>query len=853
MTADPWGASAAPGSAADAPHARTPAGPPRDGAARSLLAAGVTSPALTTLAEAAVQLLSARTARISLLDGAPVSIAGVGAAPASGPAGELESALAGLVARDGQPVRVDDAATAVPPGLPTGAGAYLGVPLRVQELAIGAVVVHDPHARTWSRSDIDVLSRLARGIAVELELRLVTAELSRSAARLELALDAASIGSFDWDTDTGELIWDDRLIDMFGFEPDTFVGHIDTFSERVHPGDRERVGTTLARAVAERGELAMEYRIQLPTGGTRWISARGRVFEDPHGGTRLLGAAFDTTELRHGRDQVARVLETMTDAFFGVDRDWRFTVVNEHAARLLGRPADELVGRAMWEEFPAEVGASIAERLGQAMRSGEAVSFVERYPQPPGRYFEIRAWPGPDGLSVFFHDVTERRRAARERERAYQEAEAATARLTLLADMTQALVSTLDVDEAMARLLRIIVPRLSTWASVTLIDDTGRLRHTVARHADPGLVPEMERFAALQGQVATADSLARRVAHTGEGLIVPQLRPDDLSSGWEGDELTALLHRMGLASLILVPLQGRGGTLGVLVLAGDEHRPPFTTSDLDTAREVGQRAGLAIENAQLFAQQRTTAETLQQHLLPALPSPDHLEVAARYRPAGQAAQVGGDFYWGALRPDGALIAAIGDVSGHDLAATSWQAQLAPLLRGFAFEDTTGPADVLRRVDAAMAGLQIDTMATVVLARVEQTAADRAAPPGGGRRLRWSNAGHPPPVILRAAGGVETLDVGDAPPDLLLGLDPGTTRSEHDVIFGPGDTVLLYTDGLVERRGSPLDSGLARLRQSLATLGGLPLEALCDAVLDRMVSGEYEDDVALLAIKSRPAD
>ena len=150
--------------------------------------------------------------------------------------------------------------------------------------------------------------------------------------------------------------------------------------------------------------------------------------------------------------------------------------------------------------------------------------------------------------------------------------------------------------------------------------------------------------------------------------------------------------------------------------------------------------------------------------------------------------------------------------------------------------------MLARVDRAMQGLAIDTMATAVLASIDPAVAGT----GGRRRLRWSNAGHLSPLLLRADGNVQSLD---EPPELLLGLDPRTTRTDHEQVLLPGDTILLCTDGLIERRGSDPDDDLDRLRDILSDLAGLPLDEMADTVLAKMIAGATpSDDVALLAVR-----
>jgi serine phosphatase RsbU (regulator of sigma subunit) len=264
------------------------------------------------------------------------------------------------------------------------------------------------------------------------------------------------------------------------------------------------------------------------------------------------------------------------------------------------------------------------------------------------------------------------------------------------------------------------------------------------------------------------------------------------------------------------------------------------------AQEVAARVALALDNARLYEQQRGLAAGLQRSLLTIPPTPESAEIAVRYRPAVQAAEVGGDWYDAFLQPDGATVLVIGDVVGHDTEAAAAMGQLRGLLRGIAYRDGVGPAQVLGDLDAAVQGLGMTTMATAAVARVEQTPEEREA---GLTRLRWSNAGHPPPLLLHDDGRVDQLSTPRA--ELMLGVDAAAARTESVVTVRRGATLLLYTDGLVEGRDLPLDDGVARLRGALAELGQLPLEPFCDAVIERLRPAGLQDDIALVAIRLHP--
>ena len=273
---------------------------------------------------------------------------------------------------------------------------------------------------------------------------------------------------------------------------------------------------------------------------------------------------------------------------------------------------------------------------------------------------------------------------------------------------------------------------------------------------------------------------------------------------------------------------------------------PWTAAELADAAEL--RVNLLDA---LYARSRRvarTALTLQRSLLSEPPDPDHLDFAVRYVPAAQDSQVGGDWYDVFQQPDGATVLVIGDVVGHDTEAAACMGQLRGLLRGITYDSADGPAGVLTRLDRAMAGLQLKTMASVLVARLEQTDQERR---DGVTRLRWANAGHLPPVIAGPEGTIDVLDA--ARPDLLLGVDATAPRQDQVATLARGSTVLLYTDGLVERRDQLFDDGIDRLRAEFGRLWREPVDQLADQLLARLLPDRAEDDVALVAVRLNVQD
>ncbi|RBY93703.1 histidine kinase [Blastococcus sp. TF02-8] len=807
---------------------------------------------LQRLTDLAVRLLECETAQISLLGEVQTAVVGTGL-PAGGVGAQLPlgDSLCAVAVAGGAPLVVEDAATDArvrdrEPVRSGDIGAYLGIPLVVPDgQPVGALCVYGRAARPWSDRDVAVLRQLADSVATELQLSAVTAEYEGDRLRFELAIDAAGIGTFDWDLVDGRLVWDDRLVELFGFERDGFDESFDSFVGRLHPEDRRRTVEAVQAVIEGRGTLDVEYRIQLPSGETRWVQGRGRVVVDDEGRpVRMIGAAYDTTPQREGDARVARVLEAMNAAFFSLDRDWRFSYVNAEAERVLGTSREALLGGVLWELFPAAVGSDFERHYRAALELSEERMFEAYYPAPLDAWYEVRAWPTPDGLSVSFLDVTERRSAE-------EQARRSTVRVALVAQVTTAMSAALDgvvaEEQALQRVAELLVPELGDWAILSLVDEDGRMRDVASWHRDPAQRGTVARYASVRLAGLQPDAPVLRALASGQVFVVPDIEATvgrTLPAGEVRDTFRALAPR----SAITLPLAARGRTLGALSVYRPAERPVPDDEDVTTAHDVAGRVALALDNARLYQQQRRLAEGLQRSLLTAPPQPDRTEIVVRYHPAMAAAEVGGDWYDAFLQPSGATMLVIGDVVGHDTEAAAAMGQLRGMLRGVAYRDGIGPAGVLRDLDAAVQGLGMGTLATAAIMRIEQTAAERAA---GLNRLRWSNAGHPPPLVVHADGRIEVLAGERA--ELMLGVDATTRRTETETTVARGATVLLYTDGLVEGRDLSLDEGTARLLAALRELADRPLPELCDALLERLRPEGLQDDVALVALRLHPQD
>jgi PAS domain S-box-containing protein len=538
----------------------------------------------------------------------------------------------------------------------------------------------------------------------------------------------------------------------------------------------------------------------------------------------------DPTGEREGQ-QLVRVLETMPAAFCFFAPDWRFRYVNVRAEELLGQRRTGLLGRSLWTALPRTVGSRYETHFRSAMCSGEAVVFEAEHPERGTGWFEVRAWPGPEGLAVYLLDVTARRQAE-------ERARSAAARTALLSSVTAELSGALDGESALGRLARLVVPTLADGCIVTVVDRDGRARDVGSWHADPLRRRLLEQYTEVRLDTLPAESPVARALEAGTPLtesvsaVLGMMRPGPARD---------LLGALGPESAVVLPLPAESRTVGVLTLYQDAGRM-LSAEDMETARQVAAQAGRAVERVHRHSEQAKLAEGLQRSLLTDPPDIEDAEIVVRYVPAAEAARVGGDWYDAFWQRDGAPLVVIGDVVGHDTAAAAAMGQLRGLLRGIAHHSGAGPAQVLHGLDEAIAQMHTDTMATAAIARLERDPAE----PGGWRRLRWANAGHPPLIVVAPDGEVSVL--GGLTGDLMLGVDPTAQRQESVTRLVPGATVLLYTDGLVERRTSTFDVGMGRLTAQLRDLAGRPLEELCDALLERMLHRTPPDDVALVAVR-----
>jgi GAF domain-containing protein len=342
-------------------------------------------------------------------------------------------------------------------------------------------------------------------------------------------------------------------------------------------------------------------------------------------------------------------------------------------------------------------------------------------------------------------------------EEARRHAEAAHDQLAMLAELTERLAATMDIDESLTRLAEAVTPRLADWCLVSLIEPSGHNRSIAAVHHDAALDADVRRFTELMGDRLHENGILQGVLRTGRPVRNNAATVDDMRTRVSDPEIVELTLRLGYAAHLTAPITTpvTQRVVGTITLLNGPGRPPFTDADVRTAVDIGRRAGLAIDNSRLYGQQRHVAEVLQRSLLTELPAIPGVELHARYLPAQDGAAVGGDWYDAFAQPDGSVMLAVGDVSGHDIEAAAMMGQLRNLVRGDAYGRDDEPGPLLVHLDRAVRGLGMPAAATAVLARLR--------PAGDTYRLNFANAGHPPPILLRPDGEVEIWWTEAEPP------------------------------------------------------------------------------------------
>ncbi|MGK3107679.1 SpoIIE family protein phosphatase [Streptomyces mordarskii] len=591
----------------------------------------------------------------------------------------------------------------------------------------------------------------------------------------------------------------------------------------------------------------------LATAGTALVSRRLR--RQTHG--------LDPAEMTRMYEHHDAVLHSVREGVLIVGGDRRLVLANDEARRLFDLPPDaegRLVSELGFDPHTAALLVSGRPATDEVHTAGERLLSVSHRPTDRDG--------GPPGSVATLRDTTELRALS-------GKVDLARNRLKLLYDAGVSIGTTLDVVRTAQELAEYAVARFADYVSVDLADSVLRGEEPPDGAAGTG-APDAGPWAAA----AVADggrTVLRRTALSGIrddgplyplGMLIefgpsaPQARGFRSGTvtvepvlrdftGWQDQdpEHARRIVDYGIHSMITVPLRARGVVLGVASFMRAEKPEPFEEDDISLAEELVTRAAVSIDNARRYTREHTMAVTLQRSLLPRmLPEQNALDVAYRYLPAESG--VGGDWFDVIPLPGARVALVVGDVVGHGLHAAATMGRLRTAVHNFSTLDLP-PDEILSHLDDLIARIDQDegpggpegegagsegiTGATCLYAIYDPVT----------RRCTMARAGHPPPALVRPDGSVEFLGLPAGP---LLGLG-GLPFETSELELPEGSHLVLYTDGLIEKRDRDIDTGLEMLRGALSHPGRTPEDA-CTAVLDALLPDRPSDDIALIVARTR---
>lgn len=634
------------------------------------------------------------------------------------------------------------------------------------------------------------------------------------------------------------------------------LGHVLT-GERVEHYETERVRKDGSIVFVSLTVSAIRGPLGEITGAAviaRDISERRRAVERADRLQRITAALSRSTSLESAAgavlDETMAALAADAATIGLVDED-------ADAVSLVASRGYSEAGIGEWMEFPVSAELPMAEAIREtaAIWSSSERDLVARYPalaQANFAFASLAVLPltvegttfGAIALSfraerefsaderAFLLAATQQAASALARAQLHDREERARERLAYIAEASEVLAGSLDLDATLQKLASITVPRIADWCAVDLIEGD-EIRSVAVAHVDPAKVESVHRLRELYPPDPESETGVPNVIRTGEPELYPEIPEEVLAEAAEDEEHLRLLRELNLVSAVVVPLAARGRTLGAITLVTAESGVHYGPEDLAFASDLARHAALAVDNAVRYREQREAALALQRALLPRrLPDLPGVEFAARYLPAGPGVEAGGDWYDVIDLGGGELVLVIGDVSGRGIPAASIMGRLRIATRAYAI-DGHRPDEVVHRLHHLMEDFEEREMATMFYLQLNPAAG----------RAEYVRAGHPPTLVRRPGGEVVNL-LGEGSPPVGVLVEPAYTV--NSVELEPGSMLFLYTDGLVERREAGIDPGIAQLERRLASAPDDP-EGCLEYVIDPLDPAGVDDDVAVLAV------
>ncbi|HYY06372.1 MAG TPA: SpoIIE family protein phosphatase, partial [Candidatus Limnocylindria bacterium] len=551
-------------------------------------------------------------------------------------------------------------------------------------------------------------------------------------------------------------------------------------------------------------------------------------------------------ELRALSEEQRAILEGVADSVTAQAPDGRLVYANEAAFRLLGfesaaellaAPLNELMGAydvltPEGEPFPIDRLPGRRALAGE-IPEPEIVRFRARGAPVANRWSRIKARPvldeeGRPRLAInLIEDITE-----------IKEAEEAQ---RFLAEASRALAGSLDYEQTLKSAARLAVPQIADWCGIHLLGDDGEVHNVAVAHSDPEKVALAER---LQREFPPdpETSGVHRVIREGRAELYPEITEETIAAGAQSEEHARVIRALGMTSAMVAPMRVRDRTIGTVTFVSAESGRRFTERDLAVAEDLALRAATAVDNARLYRTRSAIAQTLQASLLPPLlPDIPGVELGAAYRAAGEGYEVGGDFYDVFSTSNGQWFAVVGDVQGKGAEAAAVTALARYTIRAAAVRRRS-PAAILRWVSEVMLRREEDDarFCTIACVHVDLTRTPI--------RITVACGGHPLPLLLRADGHIATVGT----PGTLLGLVERVELEDRSTDLRPGETLVLYTDGLTEARAPDGVWNPEELAHAVGSLRGRDPQALADGLLAMAApdpAHALRDDIAIVALRA----
>jgi PAS domain S-box-containing protein len=576
---------------------------------------------------------------------------------------------------------------------------------------------------------------------------------------------------------------------------------------------------------------------------------------------RRFALAIDNALLYDESERALALLDTLFAtapvglAFF--DEDLRYVRINEALAAINGLPVADHIGRSLGDVLPEA--AEVVEQIRNVLDTGDPVTGLEiraATPRAPGRprlfnasYYPIRSADGDViGVGAVVSDITERQIAqtelaqALEREReARAAAEAAERRARFLAEASALLDASLDRETTLQNVARLVTSQMADWCGVDVVEPGGGFRSVAVAHVDPEKVKFARQISQRYPPDVDAPTGVPNVIRTGRSELYPEIPQELIERTAVDDEHLELIRQLQLKSAMVVPMVARGRTLGAITIIAAESGRTYDETDLALAEELARRAGMAVDNARLYTELSGIADTLQAELLPTeIPDIPGIDVAVRYRAAGELNRVGGDFYDVFGRGPNEWAVVIGDVSGKGAPAAAVTALARYTLRTATVNAATPSAALDALNEALLERRRDQEFCSVALAFV--TLRD------SGLDVQLSLGGHPPALIKRADGGLDRRGT----PGLLMGFVHDPPLVDDELRLEAGDTLLLYTDGVTDAVHDGDRFGDERLAALVSELDpAVHASDLAETIEHTAVAhAEYQpqDDMALVAVQ-----